>query len=378
MAATLTPTNPSQSFDRQAEQARVRSERRRTAVIDLAVTLGTVVLSLALAFLVLLILGKDPVKAFTALLTGPLSRINRTGRWIEDATTLIIIGLSVTVAFRARQFSLGALGQMYVGATVAAILMIYVPMPPVIAIAVPIVAAMAAGFLIGLLPGLMKSYLGANEIVSTLMLNEIIVRFYDYLMTNVFTPKGAQALRSELVQPNSMLARLGDLFKANLGRSNIGIVFALVLVVVVWVLLARTPFGYEVRTIGANERFARYGGINTKRTIALAFALGGAVASVAGVHLLAGVHQRLIPGIAAGLGFEGIVVALLARNNPLLVPITGLFYSYLRVGGEIMEQEASVGIEIVQVIQAVIILLLTAQVLVDWVKTRNRRLADRG
>jgi simple sugar transport system permease protein len=140
--------------------------------------------------------------------------------------------------------------------------------------------------------------------------------------------------------------------------------------------MSRTPFGYEVRTIGSNEKFARYGGINTRRTIALAFAIGGAIAAVAGVHLVLGVHQRLIRGISAGLAFEGIVVALLARNNPLLIPITGLFYSYLRVGGDIMEQEASVGTEIVLVIQAVIILLLTAQALVDLAKRRTIRVVQ--
>jgi simple sugar transport system permease protein len=129
--------------------------------------------------------------------------------------------------------------------------------------------------------------------------------------------------------------------------------------------------------VGANEKFAQYGGINTRRVIMLAFAFGGAVAAIGGVHLAMGVHNRLILGISAGLGFEGIVVAMLARNNPLLVPITGLFYSYLRVGGDIMERTASVGAEIVQVIQAVIILLITAQFVVDYVRTRrNRRAAE--
>jgi simple sugar transport system permease protein len=103
----------------------------------------------------------------------------------------------------------------------------------------------------------------------------------------------------------------------------------------------------------------------------LSFAVGGAIAALAGVHLVQGVHGRMIPGIGFGLAFEGITVALLARNNPLLVPVTGLFYAYLRIGGDIMEQQANVGSEIVQVIQAVIILLITAQVLVQWVKARR-------
>ncbi|MCL6510965.1 MAG: ABC transporter permease [Anaerolineae bacterium] len=369
MQATL-PTTP--SFDRAAERARVQRERRRTAMIDVLVTLGTIALALLVGFLVMLIVGKDPILAYSSLLGGPLSRTNRTGRWIEDATTLIILGLSVSIPFRARQFSLGAQGQMFMAAMIAAVIAIYVPMPPLVAVLLPLAAAMLAGFLVGLLPGLMKAYLNANEIVSTLMLNAVVVLLYDFLLTNVFTPPGSQSLRSEAIQAGSMLARFTTLLGVNLGRANLAVLFAAILVVAVWALLNRTPFGYEIRTIGANEKFARYGGINTRRAIALSFAIGGAIAAVAGVHLVLGVHQRLIPGIAAGLGFEGIVVALLARNNPLLIPITGLFYSYLRVGGDIMEQEAAVGTEIVLVIQAVIILLLTAQVLVNYVKSRSR------
>jgi simple sugar transport system permease protein len=373
---TTLPTSTTPGFDRAAERERVRQERRRAAMIDVVVTLGTIALALLVGFIVMLIVGRDPITAYTALLTGPLSRINRFGRWLEDATTLIIFGLSVSIPFRARQFSLGAEGQMYVGAMIAALIAIYVPLPPVLAVLLPLVGAMIGGFLIGLLPGLMKAYLNANEIVSTLMFNAIILRLYDFLLVYVFTRPGSQAIRSDPVQASSMLARFGDLLNLSLGRVNLAVIFVAVLVIAVWALMSRTPFGYEVRTIGSNEKFARYGGINTRRTIALAFAIGGAIAAVAGVHLVLGVHQRLIRGISAGLAFEGIVVALLARNNPLLIPITGLFYSYLRVGGDIMEQEASVGTEIVLVIQAVIILLLTAQALVDLAKRRTIRVVQ--
>ncbi len=365
--------NSASGYDRAAELQRVRRERLQTALIDLSVTLITILVALLIGFLVLLIVGKNPVVAFQALLTGPLSRINRTGRWLEDATTLIILGLSVAIPFKARQFSLGAEGQLYVGALVSTVIAIYVPLPPVLAILVPIACGMAAGFLLGLIPGAMKAYLNANEIVSTLMINAIIIRAYDYILTYILTAPGSQTVTSADVQVFSQLARWSDMLNLSLGRFNIGIVFALLLVAGVWLLLSRTPFGYEVRMIGSNEKFARYGGIDTKKVIMLSFAIGGAIAAVAGSHLALGVHRRLIPGISFGLAFEGIVVALLARNNPLLIPITGLFYSYLRVGGEIMETQASVGSEIVQVIQAVIILLITAQVLADWIKRRRAR-----
>jgi simple sugar transport system permease protein len=359
------------TFDRAAALKRVLAERRRSMLIDLSITLLTILLALGLGFIVMLIVGKDPIKAYTTLLTWPSGPWFRTGRWLEDATSLILLGLSVSIAFRARQFSLGAEAQLYMGVLVGGAIAIYVPLPPGLAIIVPAIAAMIAGFLVGIIPGLMKAHLNANEIVSTLMINAIVVRVYDYILTFFLTPQGSQTRESLPVLENAILTKLGDLLGISFGRVNIGVIFPMLAVIGVWLLMTRTKFGYEVRTIGANEKFARYGGIDTKKSIIYAFAIGGAIAALAGLHLVLGVHRKMIPGISAGLAFEGITVALLARNNPLLVPVTGLFYAYLRTGGDIMEQQASVGSEIVQVIQAVIILLITAQVLVQWVKNRR-------
>jgi simple sugar transport system permease protein len=340
-------------------------------MIDLVVTLATIVFALALAFLVLVFTGKDPIAAYNALLTAPLTRLNRFGNFLEEATTLILLGLAISIPFRARQFSLGAEGQIYIGALVAAMVAIYVPMPPVLGLLVPIACAMAAGFLLGLLPGWMKAYLSANEIVSTLMINAIIVRFYDFFLTNIVALPGQGYIRSEDIPDNSLFPRLSDLLGVSLSRFNLAFVLVILMVIVVWLLIQRTTLGYEIRMVGSNEKFARYGGINTKRTIMLSFALGGAVAALSGVHLAMGIQGKLISGLSAGLGFEGIVVALLARNNPLLVPLTGLFYAYLRVGGSSMETQSSVGSELVLIIQAIIILLVTAQVLVDFIKRRR-------
>lgn len=371
METTLTSSTASASFDRAAERARVEQERRRSSLLDLAITLATIAFALLIGFLIILLVGRDAMKAYEALLTGPITRLGRTGRWLEVATNLTIVGLAVAIPFRARQFSLGAEGQILIGAMAAAVVAIYVPMPPLIAIILPIIAAMIAGFLLGLLPGLMKAYLNANEIVSTLMLNTIVLLFYDFILTYVLKPPGAQTTQSERIQANSELASFFDLTRVDLGNFNTGVFIAILAVIAVWLLLTRTPFGYEIRIIGSNEKFARYGGINTKRTIALSFAIGGAVAALAGVHLALGVHQRLLLAFTGGLGFSGIIVALLARNNPLIVPIAALFYAYLLVGGDRVEQAASVGSELVQVIQAVIMLLLTTGFLIEFVRARR-------
>jgi ABC-type uncharacterized transport system permease subunit len=150
----------------------------------------------------------------------------------------------------------------------------------------------------------------------------------------------------------------------------------IIVVLLAWVLLQRTPIGYEIRMIGANIKFADYGGVNTRRTIMLAMAISGAVAGLAGAHLAMGIHRQLILNISGGLAFEGVVVALLARNNPLVVPFTGLLYAYLRTGAQIMERDANISSEVVRIIQAVVILLITAEALVTFFQ--RRRIRRRG
>ncbi|MEU1932750.1 ABC transporter permease [Streptomyces coeruleorubidus] len=366
---TTTPTTLIETEDRR----QYRATRRRDFAVDLSMALATILAALAIGFLVMLATGNDPIRAYEVMLTGPLDRSFRVGRWLEDATTLTLLGLSVAIPFRARQISLGAESQVYAGALAAATVAIFLPLPPVVAVIVPMAAAAAAGAGMGLVPGAMKARLGANEIVATLMLNAIVVRVYDYLVNGPLKESGSSAVHSKSVQQDSALTPLSDWFGVPLGRANIGFGVMLLTAVALWLLITRTPLGYRIRMTGANPDFAAYGGIRVPRVIEWSFVIGGAVAGLAGAHLVQGAYGRLEPGLAGSLAFEGIVVALLARNNPLVVVVAGLFYSYLRAGGDIMEQQTDVGTEIVVVIQAVIVLLVTAQALPNLLKRRIAR-----
>lgn len=309
-------------------------------------------------------------RAYEALLLGPLSRVNRWAIWMQDAITLILVGLAITLVFQAEQFSLGAEGQLYFGALFSGFLALKVAnMPPVVGIPVALLAASTAGFLWGLVPGVLKAYLGANELVSTLMLNTVAMRFYDMALT--FELKSPNAgFTTTGIFPGSAL--LPVLVKDTQVTAAIFIVLAAV--IVTWFALTRTTIGYEIRMIGANRKFAEYGGINAKRTIMLTMALSGILAGLAGAHLSLGIHRQLILNISLGLAFEGVVVSLLARNNPLVVPFTGLLYAYLRAGAQFMERDANISFEIVRIVQAVIILLITAEGIFTFFQTwRTRR-----
>jgi general nucleoside transport system permease protein len=307
--------------------------------------------------------------AFEALLFGPIERVNRWAVWIQDAITLILLGLSFAIVFRAQQFSLGAEGQLYFGALVSGIIALnFTSLPIILMIPVIILASSTAGFLYGLIPGALKAYLGANELVSTLMLNMIAIRFFDMVLTFQLKPPDAGYVATDRFGDNAILPSIVE------GTQVTIAIFILAAVVVVsWLLIRRTPLGYEIRVIGSNIKFADYGGVNSRRTIMLTMALSGAVAGLAGMHLANGIHRQLILNLSFGLAFEGVVVALLARNNVLVVPFTGLLYSYLRAGAQFMERDANVSFEVVRIIQSIIILLITAEALISFFQQRQRR-----
>ncbi len=328
----------------------------------------TVVAALAIGFVIMLLISSDPLRAYQALLSGPVSRLNRWGGWIDDSLGLILVGLSIALVFRARLFSLGAEGQIYLGAMAAGLVALKVQgLPAAIHIPLALAAGCVVGFLWGLIPGILRAYLDANELVSTLMLNPIASLLYALLLTPL-KPADAGYMVSATFPPSALLPRI-----IPTTRVTTAIFFVIAAVIATWLIIQRTPLGYEIRMIGANAKFARYGGINTKRTIVLSMAISGIVAGLAGGYLTMAINQRLILGISAGLAFEGVVVALLARNKPLAVPAMALLYSFLRVGGPIMQNDANVSFEIVRVIQSIIILLFTAEGLVAFLQWRRAR-----
>lgn len=342
------------------EATRAQGAQPHRALISIVRPLMTVAAALGVGFLVTVMVSPRPLLAYGALLTGPLSSPARLGTWIEDATGLVLLGLAFAVVFQARQFSLLAEGQLYLGALAAGIVALHLPAPGGLHLAAALLAAVAVGFLYGLIPGVLKAYLGASELVTSLMLNVIAQRFYELLLIYWLKPPGAGY---NWTDPFPATAVLPSLIPGT--RINLGLPIALGVAALTWLLLYRSTLGYELRVVGANPEFARYAGIPLRRTILLAMAIGGIPAGLAGAYLATGIHQRLLQNISLGLGFEGIVVTLLARNNPALVPAAALLYSYLRIGGDIMERTAAVGSDLVRLIQAVIILFLTAEALLE-------------
>jgi general nucleoside transport system permease protein len=342
--------------------------------------IAVIAVALGIGFVITLFVSEEPVAAYRELLTGPLPRIsfedgefsirsiNRFGNWLEESISLILLGLSISIVFQARQFSLGADGQVFLGALAAGIASLYFQAPLVIHLTLVLLAASLAGFLWGLLPGVLKAYIQVDEIVSTLMFNFIAIQLYQYALINWLRDPSEGFIATENFPTTAVLPLIipGT-------RVTIALIIMLVAVVAVWFLLVRTPLGYEIRMVGANLKFAEYGGINTRRVIALSMAVSGILAGLAGAHLTNGLLKRLTLNLSPGIGFEGIVVALLARNDPKAVLVAGLFYGYLRTGAQIMERSTDMTREVVLIIQAIIILLITAERLWPFLRSWPRR-----
>jgi len=358
------------------------TEKRKQFLLEWIRIIAVIVIALMIGFVITAMVSKEPVSAYKDLLTGPLPKIsigsaglelkgiNRFGNWMEDSITLILVGLAVAIVFSARQFSLGAEGQIFLGALAAGVVSLHLEAPIAIHIGVALLAAGTAGFLWGLIPGVLKAYLNADEIVSTLMLNVIALQLYQFVLTQYLKDPTAGFVASKFFPTSAVLPVIipGT-------RVTIMFIITIAAIVATWFLMSRTPLGYEIRVLGANLKFAEYGGINAKRVIALSMAASGILAGLAGAHLSMGLLKQLTLNLSPGIGFEGIVVALLARNNPRAVPIAGLFYGYLRTGAQIMERSSDVTREVVLIIQAIIILFITAERIVpliqDWWRRRQ-------
>ena len=313
-------------------------------------------IALLVALLVVLATSKDPVKAFTTLLTGPLSSNRTLGLWVDEIAKLTLTGLAFSLVFQARQFSMGVQGQVYMGGLFAAL----VAMSPIgatpLAIPVALTAAMLAGAFYGFLPGYAKARFGANEIVSSLMLNYIAILVVNFLVRAYLAPAGSGQLMTDDFPETAVFPAIvpGT-------RFDLGIVIALLATFVVWFVLYRTAWGLKLRLVGHNPGFAEYAGIPAGFIMVSAMTVAGAVGGLLGAVFVQGrAFGNLSVDFDGGLAFEGILIAIVARSRPLAVPFVALFYGYLRQGAQLMGLRTDVPSEMIGVVQAIIILLVAS------------------
>jgi ABC-type uncharacterized transport system permease subunit len=336
--------------------------------LNVLIVVAPVVLAVAASMIVIEASGAGSTEAVQALLEGALGGRVEIGRTISFVLPLTFVALGWIVAFTAKRINVGFEGQIILGAIAGTIVGLSVPLPgPAHILAASLAAALAGAAWAGVAAWLWARR-GVNEIISTLLLNFVALELLAWLV------------RGPLKEPRTVFPRSPTLPDSVLWPSilpNTALTWDVVLVpfvvLGVWFLLRRTSFGFGLRATGANPELARHMGLATVRVSSLALVISGAIAGLAGGCLLLGTGTgRLTDGISAGFGFEGIVVALVARNSPLGSVLAAALFALLRSGAGLMESATDVPLELVLITQGLVIILVSSSVFV-LERVRERR-----
>ncbi|MFL5778794.1 MAG: ABC transporter permease [Chloroflexota bacterium] len=342
----------------------LRPARRARAWALVAIPLAVVVLSFLLGAAIILISelfvpGKAfnwalPLVAYEALVEGAVGSFDAVVSTLVNATPLVFGGLAVGFGFRAGLFNIGAQGQFLAGALGAVIVGVWVAdAPPLIAVTLATLAGVLGGALWGFVPGFLKAMRGAHEVVSTIMMNYIAVALLAALVSGPL-----KVPRS----PSPVTFSVGNAaFPVLIGRNgHLGILLALIAAIGVWWLLFRTTWGFQVRAVGSNPDASRYAGMRPRLITIATMTFSGALAGLAGTSVLLGVTKSMTSSFGTTVGFDSIAVALLARSHPLITLFAALLFGAMRAGAGLMQIRAQIPVELVDVLQAVILLFLVA------------------
>jgi simple sugar transport system permease protein len=348
-----------------AAPARPRSSFARAyslAIVPLVAVAGALVVGGVIIFLSGLATGElDPTlpfQAYASLFRGAFGSLNGILFSIVSATPLILGGMAVGIGFKAGLFNIGAQGQFLMGALGAAgVGAMVAGAPGYVAIPAAIGAGALLGAFWGFIPGALKAWTGAHEVVTTIMLNFIAGALIGYLITGPLEAAGFSFSRTGPLGN----AEYPTFFGTGI---HLGVLIAFALVPVMWWLLWRSTLGFEIRTVGANPDAARYAGMRPALITILTMSLCGLLAGLAGAGQILGISHFMNASYGTSVGFDSISVALLGRAHPVGITLAALLFGAMRAGSGLMQIEAGIPIEIIDVIQATILLFLAADVIV--------------
>lgn len=298
-----------------------------------AMNIAVPVLSLAAALLVcalfLVLTGRDPFTVYGAMFKGALGSQYGLAETVVKAIPLMLCALGISVAFRMQLWNIGAEGQFYMGAFAASWLPLFHPnLPTLVMLPGMFLLGAAAGGLWALVPAILRGRWKVNDVITTLMLNYVAILWVDFLVYGPWKdPKGFNFPLSAKFPDAAALPTFGT------SRIHLGLVLALVMAVILWLVFAKSRWGYEIKVIGASESAARYAGMNINRNIYLAMLLSGAICGLAGMTEVSGITGRLQPNLSPGYGYTAIIVAWLGKLHPAAIFAVSVLFGALQVGG---------------------------------------------
>jgi ABC-type uncharacterized transport system ATPase subunit/ABC-type uncharacterized transport system permease subunit len=351
-----TPTSAPPLKDRNV----LRSSRLWDSVIEgLSQPVLAVVVALVIGLVTILAIGDNPLKAYNNLLFGSFTSLNHFSGMIAQVIPLLLVAVSVYVSFRAGVINIGAEGQMYVGGFAGVEVGLHLgSLPGPLIIIISIAAGAVGGAIWGLIPGLLDAYLGVDILVTTLMFNYIGIQFTAYFVDGPAKDPTAGNPETRQIPGSAHLPQI-----LGIGGANIGIFIGLAALIIIGFLILRTRWGMQARFVGENRVFARYLGVSVKRKVIEIVVISGGIAGIAGVVAALGTQYRFNQTFSPGYGFIGLTVALLGRLRPAGIAVAALLYGALEYGSTIMQLNTGVPLSLVNILEGVIIIFMTAAAL---------------
>jgi len=338
--------------------------------VILVIPVAAVFVTLLITSIPIIIAGGNVFKAYGALFYGALgSKFNLLETFVK-ASPLVLTGLAVAFAFRARFWNIGAEGQLFAGAIAATWVGVYFTWLPVFLI-LPLMLLLGflAGGLWATIPAFLKTKLKVDDVVTTLLLNYVMLHIMGALLFGPLQMPGSAWPRSASIMDSAfypiLIAR---------SRFHFGIIISFVAILAIWFINSKTVFGYQSRGVGINLEAAKFGGINTGMVILKTAIISGGLAGLAGVGEIAAIHHHLMMDISPGYGYTGIVIAMLGNLHPIGVALAAFFFSIISVGAQTMSRVAGIPIYITGIIEGVslmtmLIFLLLTEYKIRWTKS---------
>ncbi len=319
--------------------------------------LFAIFLALFLGAGIMLLNGKNPIEGYMALLSGALGSKYLFATTLAKTVPLILTGLATAISFRSGIFNIGGEGQLYLGAFAAAYVgFTFTDLPPFIAIIAAILASALIGGFYAYVPALLKVHYNIDEVITTIMFNSIAIMFTNYLVNYPFQASQGKMGGTDMIAEGFKFPKL-----VAMSKLNTSIFYTIIIAVFIYYLIKKTSYGYNFKVVGENSVFSRYAGLNNKKYMIWAMILSGALCGIAGAFEVYGTHYRFLQNISKGLAFDGMLVSLIVKNNPIGIILMSLFFAILKTGSNAMELTTGVPSELILVIQSVIILFIAGE-----------------
>ncbi|MBF8984771.1 ABC transporter permease [Lutibacter sp. B2] len=313
--------------------------------------------ALFIGALIMMINGQNPMVGYKALVVGAFGTKYKIATTFAKTVPLILTGFATAISFMSGIFNIGGEGQLYLGAFAAAYIgFTFTNLPVFVAVILAILASALVGGLYAYFPGVLKVKYNIDEVITTIMLNSVAILFTTYLVNYPFQATQGKMGGTDMIGLSYKFTKL-----VKLSKLNTSIFYTAIIAIVMYYIIKKTSFGYNFKMVGENSIFSRYAGLANKKYMIRAMVISGALCGIAGCFEVYGVHYRFLQNISKGYAFDGMLVALIVRNNPLGIIFMSLFFAMLKTGSISMEVATGIPSELMLVIQSIIILFIAGE-----------------